>query len=191
MEAETDAYLHHHEYCCHSDAGGSCHGDGKLPVQHRMFMHGSSATAKPAQGLKVSQVALGAAGSSLLQAGAGTKDAEVMKVGCHPVAAPGSSGDRAESPEAFFPIRSANTHLEAQAPRAGTRLRTAGGEVKEHCWPQSLLVRRRTRLCVHTQLCLSFGKGTGTHTAVLLGCFPSAVLIGMCAAALWLSSPSF
>lgn len=92
MEAETDAYLHHHEYCCHSNAGGSCHGDGKLPVQHRMFMHGSSATAKPAQGLKVSQVALGAAGSSLLQAGAGTEDAEVMKVGCHPVAAPAPVG---------------------------------------------------------------------------------------------------
>lgn len=190
MEAEKDAYLHQHEYCCHSDAGGSCHGDGKLPVQHRIFMHGSSATAKPAQGLKVSQVALGAAGSSPLQARGGTEDAEV-KVGCHPVAAPGSSGDRAESPEAFAPIRSANNHLEAQAPTAGTRLRTAGCEVKEHCWPQSCSVRRRTRLCVRTQLCLSFGKGTGMHTVLLLGCFPSAVLIGMCAAALRLSSPSF
>lgn len=63
MEAEMDAYRCQHEYRCHNDAGGSCHGDGKLPVKHRMFMHGSSATAKPAQGLKVSRVALGAAGT--------------------------------------------------------------------------------------------------------------------------------
>lgn len=56
-----------------------------------------------------------------------------MQAGCCPAAAPGSNGDRAETPGTLAPTRSANDHSEAQAPTAGTWLGTAGGKVKEHC----------------------------------------------------------